>query len=85
MEHVEMLRMTIELVPFGQEEAKVTLATMVIGNDASGDMHTGNYLVELSCDKDGKRTGSIRNFPRRRLHAVHLVATALKQLGYDQA
>jgi len=76
-----MLRMRIELVPFGREEDKTTLATMLLSN-VGGGMHTGSYAVEFTSDKDGKRTCEIRGFPRTRLHAVHLVARALQQLGY---
>jgi hypothetical protein len=76
-----MLRMRIELVPFGREEEKATLATMLVSN-VGGGMHTGSYAVEFTSDKDGKLTCVIRAFPRTRLHAVHLVARALKQLGY---
>lgn len=76
-----MLRMRIELVPFGREEERMTLATMLVSN-VGGGSHTGSYAVEFTSDKDGERTCVIPAFPRTRLHAVHLIARALKQLGY---
>lgn len=78
-----MLRMTIELVPFGREEERMVLATMNVSNVSIGGMHSGNYAVELTSDKDGRRTCTIRDFRRSRLHAVHLIARALNLLGYS--
>ena len=42
-----MLRVTVELLPYGYEKGKRELARMHIGNDGTGDWHTGNYNVVL--------------------------------------
>lgn len=40
-----MIRVTVELVPHGDERAKNTLGVIEVVNDGTGDMHTGNYDV----------------------------------------
>lgn len=47
-----MLRVTIELVPFGKEGRKRVLGSMTIGNDRTGDKKkdTGNYNVWATND-----------------------------------
>lgn len=55
---------------------------MSVSNVPVGDMHSGHYAVDLTSDKDGRRTCTIRDLPRTSLHAVHLIARALKQHGY---
>jgi hypothetical protein len=42
-----MLRIIIELVPFGKEELKRTIGGMTIANDGTGDHEYGNYKYEL--------------------------------------
>ena len=43
-----MLRVTVELLPFGDESAKKTLTTFDIANNGTGDVEYGNYDVRLS-------------------------------------
>lgn len=40
-----MLRVTIEIVPFGSEEEKRTLSTINIINDGTGTSKYGNYIA----------------------------------------
>lgn len=40
-----MLRVRVELVPFGQEDLVAQIGCLLIGNDASGDEEVGNYDV----------------------------------------
>lgn len=48
-----MLRVTIEIVPFGIEENKRTLSTINIINDGTGNNKYGNYRIErISEDKE---------------------------------
>jgi hypothetical protein len=42
-----MLRCTIEMIPFGNEKAARPLGIVEIGNDATGDISTGNYIITL--------------------------------------
>lgn len=39
-----MLRVTIELVPYGDEERAHDIAVMLIANDGTGDSEVGNYV-----------------------------------------
>lgn len=76
-----MLRITVELLPQGDESRARHLATATITNDASGDQRSGNYVVKLS--KSGAprsiwRTGRVEGFPRLRKTAWDLLYLALK-------
>jgi len=62
-----MLRITIEILPFGFEKNKRHLGTATIANDGTGTLKTGNYTYKLS--KWGRpdavwRRGHITGFPR---------------------
>jgi hypothetical protein len=64
-----MLRITIELLPHGDESRKQHLGTIEIAN-VGGTQTRGNYRVRLS--KRGKpkqlwKEGSVNEFPRKRL------------------
>ena len=64
-----MLRVTIELVPKGDEERCRHLGTVEIANDGTGDAATGNYAVRLA--KFGRpgetwMKGAVRGFDRIR-------------------
>lgn len=63
-----MLRITIELVPHGDESRKEVIGIGVIANDATGTDYNGNYKYHLS--KWGKGTamwkaGRIEDFARK--------------------
>lgn len=45
-----MLRITIELVPYGNEDLAREIGQVKIINDGSGDHKYGNYTYELSDD-----------------------------------
>lgn len=72
-----MLRVTLEIVPFGIEERKRTIGTMKIGN-VGGNHATGDYEVTRITD-DKVDTCGIHSFERRR-RAWALVMEALKVL-----
>jgi len=61
-----MLRVTIELVPFGVEAEARKIGTMVIANDGTGSSRVGNYAYAFTyADRDAEvATGTIKNFPR---------------------
>ena len=46
-----MLRITVEIVPFGVEEDKKTIGEMVIVNDGAGTRNLGSYYWNLKDDK----------------------------------
>lgn len=42
-----MLRITIELVPYGKEEHRRKIGKIEIANDGTGDFKIGNYKYKL--------------------------------------
>ena len=83
-----MLRVTVDLVPFGIESRKRTIATAKIWNDATGTPARGNYQFTLS--QNGRpdriwKAGSLKNFPRKRMGIWWLLfLVLLKVLGADR-
>ncbi len=79
----KLLRITVELIPFGFERNKRTLCTAEICNDGTGTKARGNYRFSLS--KQGKlnsntwKTGSIQGFARKSRNAWHLLHEVLKE------
>lgn len=76
-----MLRITIELVPWGIESRARTIAIGTIANTGTGTATSGEYHVELR-DAAGRKwkTGGITGFPRKRLLAWDLLYRALEEL-----
>lgn len=62
-----MLRVTVELVRFGNENDVRKIATMLIANDGTGGYEVGNYAYAYEYnDYDGMlQTGTVKNFHRR--------------------
>lgn len=60
---LKMLRIKIELVPYGNESLTREIGQMIIINDGTGDYHVGNYKYELS-DKDVKIKGKLKGHNR---------------------
>ena len=73
-----MLRVTIELVPWGIESRAKIIATGTIANTGTGTPTSGDYRVELR-DAAGRKwkSGGITGFPRKRLLAWDLLYRAL--------
>lgn len=61
-----MLRITIELVPFGNEDEAQKIATMLIANEGTGDYKVGNYayVYNYSDRPDEPEFGYVRRYPR---------------------
>jgi hypothetical protein len=79
-----MLRITVQLIPFGQESKARTLATMEIANDGTGDTHVGNYTGILHGEYTGSdgRRGAVTGFMRQRQSVWSLVGAFLKLFGH---
>ena len=73
-----MLRITLEMVPFGVENAKRTIGTMEIANVGGTDKF-GQYSVSMESDHVSG-VQRIERFDRRR-GAWALVSTALRKFG----
>jgi len=76
-----MLRITIELVPFGVDSRAKVIATGTIANTGTGTPASGDYRIELR-DAAGRKwkSGHIGGFPRKRLLAWDLLYRALGKL-----
>jgi hypothetical protein len=63
-----MLRVTVEIVPFGDETMARRLGGVLIGNTGEGNMRTGHYEVWETLASGGQRRAArrIRRFPRSR-------------------
>jgi hypothetical protein len=70
-----MIRVTVEILPFGDKKYKRTLGVMYIANDASGDESVGNYDVYI----EGKTAGKVKGH-RRPQGFWKLIRSALEEL-----
>ena len=75
-----MLRVTIELVPFGIEEEAREIGKMVIANDGAGGYGVGHYAYAFTYTDHPAEvaTGTIKNF-QRSLGAWSLVKKILNK------
>ena len=76
-----MIKVTIELLPHGNEKQKKHLGTIEISN-RSGDRRSGNYVYTVSEEDDPNTVltmGTILAFPRK-LHVTHLVRRVLEEI-----
>jgi len=75
-----MIRVTVEIVPFGREDAKRVIGTAEIVNDNSGDREFGNYNSVVN-DAFGDPLHNVRveKFPRLELDSWDLLYRVLKK------
>jgi hypothetical protein len=61
-----MIRVTIEIVPFGKEDRARKIGTLLLANDGEGTHETGNYAYVYGyTDRDVPMArGTIKKFPR---------------------
>ncbi|MHC6050779.1 hypothetical protein ACYT84_03245 [Ralstonia solanacearum] len=75
-EDVVMLKVTVELLPFGREAGRTVLASGTISQARSGAL--ADYSVELQDDVGGNLgVGTIRQYPRFSATVWDLVARAI--------
>ena len=82
----DMIRVTVKLLPLGDESSKRTLGVLKIANDGTGDLTNGNYTGTLHAEYTGEggRKGYVRGFHRRRQSAWSLVGAFLKLWGHTK-
>lgn len=80
------LRITIEMLPKGDDTQTYILAQGVIANDGTGDLATGNYIYGFSGqtkrpghDPGIRTSGRLEGFSRRRHDAWELLRRCLNQ------
>lgn len=79
-----MIRITVEMLPGGDEDKSYVLAQGVIVNDGKGTKGVGNYTYGLTrqvkrrgVDPGIGYEGSVQDFPRQRLNVWHLLRQCL--------
>jgi len=79
-----MIRVTVELIPYGDESRTRHLGTAIIANDGQTTLYEseqlGSYNVTLSTRRSPEaiwRRGRVESFPRKRLGAWDLLYRAL--------
>ena len=81
-----MIKVTIELHPFGSEADKKTLDEIYIWNDGTGTPFRGNYkfwwgkpgLFDRYADAVTKVKGELKDFPRKSYSSVELLRRVLE-------
>jgi len=74
-----MLRVRIELLPFGDESKVTEIATGTITNDRTGSFEFGNYKFEFLDGNALWCRGEVKRCPRRHGNAWVLVSLALER------
>jgi len=59
-----MLRVRVEVVPFGVESNSREIGQMIIANDGTGDFSSGNYVFVYSDTHGEYAEGTVKNFAR---------------------
>lgn len=57
-----MIKVTIDLWPYGDKNSAKTISSFFIANDGTGDWSTGNYLFKKT--EDAKWEPSVQGYPR---------------------
>lgn len=72
-----MIRVTVELLPFGMEQGRRTLTVFDIANDGTGSMERGNYKARKSPNKEWDEA-LVLNYPRKSYHVRELILRVLE-------
>lgn len=79
-----MIKITVELWPFGREDRKSTIASAKIWNDGSGSPFAGSYGYELYGSVGQKLwSGFIGEYKRAEFSVWWLIAAVLKHTFPD--
>ena len=60
-----MIRVRVDLVPFGNEDKAKEIGQLILANDGSGNVFTGNYVFVYADNSGVEHEGSVKDFPRR--------------------
>jgi len=75
-----MIKVTVELVPFGDNDKKKELGSLKIINDGTGTLERGNYNITFTEKDMDDIQHEITNWPRSELKAWDLVYRILDDL-----
>ena len=59
-----MIRVRVDLVPFGNEDKAKEIGQLVLANDGYGNVFTGNYVFVYADNSGKEHEGSVKDFPR---------------------
>jgi hypothetical protein len=59
-----MIRVRVDVVPFGNEDEAKEIGQLVFANDGFGNAFTGNYVFVYADNHGEECEGSVKNFPR---------------------
>ena len=60
-----VIRVRVDLVPFGNEDEAKEIGQLVLANDGSGNAFTGNYVFVYADNHGEEHEGSVKDFPRK--------------------
>lgn len=81
-----MIRLTVEVLPYGSAQAKRLRGVMTIHNDGTGTKYRGNYVWKLWKSRQDlpPKTGTIKGFHRRSKGVWDLALLALTAWRRDR-
>jgi hypothetical protein len=81
-----VIRVTVEMVPHGDENKKHTLGVLEIANDGTGTLESGNYdgVLHAEYTPPSGRFGRVDQFQRNRQSVWSLVGAFLKLFGHTK-
>lgn len=79
-----MIRVTVQIIPQGDESRARTLATMEIANDGTGTAEEGSYegVLHAEYTRPEGRRGRVTRFRRRKQSVWSLIGAFLKLWGH---
>jgi hypothetical protein len=74
-----VIRVTVDLLPFGGEQGRKNLATFDIANDGTGTPDRGNYMYRPSPNKEWIPK-VVTDYPRKAYNVKKLIYLVLKHV-----
>lgn len=60
-----MIRVRVDLIPFGNEDEAKEIGQLVLANDGHGNVFTGDYVFVYADNHGAEHEGSVKHFPRK--------------------
>lgn len=75
-----MIKIIIELWPFGNEQKKEVIAEAIIRNNGTGSWYSGNYTTVLRSKGRVWKQGETKGFPRKKQNIWRLLKKILNDI-----
>ncbi len=81
-----MIKIIVELHPYGDESRKQVLSEAKIWNDGTGTKTRGNYKFQILTQGSSGiwKSGSLANFPRKQKNVWYLLFLCLNSILKDK-